>query len=258
MVFNYTRREKWSLFVYILILTLVFAFNDGQEKFELGFWIVNFLKVLVIVAIGAFVHDLGHDLFCRKYGFNSEFRLWGMKRIWFSKHPQFPRSYNIFGKNLKVYQFPLGVVLALLVMLLSNGKLFWAAVSGYGLIVEKAHRLGKKFVEVTDFEEAKIALAGPMFLLLLAIVLKIFNGGGMFDQVILIYSYMVVYDMLPLPGLDGSKVFWGSRPLFAFSFVFTIAAIAAIYLLNVWVALLIAVGLGAVFLVLYYYLRIYK
>ncbi|MFH1636920.1 MAG: hypothetical protein ABIB71_00680 [Candidatus Woesearchaeota archaeon] len=258
MVFNYTSREKKALIIFILVLTLVFAFNDGQETFDLGFWLINFLKILVIVAIGALVHDLGHDLMCRKYGFNSEFRLWGMKRLGFTKHPLYPKTYNILGFKWTIYQFPLGILLALIVMVLSNGKLFWAAISSYGLVVERAHRLGRRYVEVTDFEEAKIALAGPMFLLALTLILKIFNGAGMFDKFILIYSLIVVYDMLPLPGLDGSKVYWGSRPLFAFSFVFTIAAIAAIYMLNVWIALLLALGLSLVFLVIYYYLKIYK
>lgn len=258
MVFNYTAREKKALVIFILVLTLVFAFNDGQETFELSHWAMNFLKVLIIVTIGAFVHDLGHDLFCRKYGFNSEFRLWGVKRLWFSKKAQFPKKYKIFGKDYIVYQFPLGILFALIVMLISNGQLYWAAVSSYGLVAERAHRLGKKFVNVTDFEEAKIALAGPMFLLILTLILKALNFTGLFDKFILIYCYMIVFDMLPLPGLDGMKIFYGSRPLYAFSFVFTIAAIIAMYTLSIWAAVLLALVFAGVFLVLYYYLRFYK
>lgn len=258
MVFNYTAREKKALIVFILVLTLVFAFNDGQEKFELGFWLMNFLKTLLIVAVGALVHDFGHDIMCKKYGFNSEFRLWGVKRFWFTKKAQYPKKYNIFGKELTVYQFPVGIIIALLLMILSNGRLYWAAISSYGLVTEKVHRLGKRFVEVTDFEEAKIALAGPMFLLVLTLILKALNSTGIFEQFILIYSYMIVFDMLPLPGLDGLKVFWGSSLLYAFSFVFTIAAVIAMFTLSFWIAIPLALGLAVVFLVLYYYLRIYK
>jgi len=213
---------------------------------------VNFLKILVIVAFSVFLHDFAHDMLAKKYGFISEYRIWGIKRFGFGREV-FPKKINLFGKEITVQAFPIGAVLCVLVTLFSNGRLFFTAVSSYGLVIKKAHRLGKRFIEVTDFEEAKIALAGPMANILLAIIFKIFNSSGIFDDVIFINSVMPIFDMLPFPGLDGAKVFWGSRPLYVFSFLFILAAAISLRFLSAIPALLLALAVAVLFLIAYIY-----
>lgn len=249
---EYTRREIGYLITVILVLAFVFGFNDGKDTFDLAYWLAHFFKILLIVAISIFIHDFAHDLMAKKYGFISEYRVWGIKRFGFMSQ-SFPKTINLFGRQVTIQSFPLGIVIALAVMLLSNGKAFFSAVSSYGLVIKKTHRLGRQFIEVTDFEEAKIAVAGPIACILLVVVLKMFNGSGAFDEMILINSWMAFWDMIPLPGLDGAKVFYGSKPLYVFSFLFIIGIAILSSLLSAGPALLLALAVAFFFLVGYLY-----
>lgn len=257
MVFDYTRKELKSFLIVILVLTFIFGFNDGRATFEMSYWIENLAKVFVIVAIGMFVHDLGHDIISSKEGFNSEFRVWGIKRLGF-KEPSYPKTFRLFGRQFHVEALPIGIILALLVTFLSNGQLYWAAVSSFGLVTVKAHRLGRKFVETTDYEDAKIAIAGPMAMMFLAIILKILNGTGIFDKAILIYSVIIVYDMLPLPGLDGFHVLIGSKPLYAFGMAFMVSAVLLVHYLGGIFALLLAALISLAVGISYFYFCVHK
>lgn len=227
---EYTKRELKYFAIIIVTLALAFAFNDNAPEFSWAHWLVNFLKMMVFVAVSVFVHDFAHDMAAKKYGFISEYRIWGIKRFGLKKQA-FPKKIRIFGKDIVIDSFPLGIVLCLLVAIVSNGKLFFTAVSSYGLVIKKTHRFGHKMVEVTDLEEAKIALAGPMANILLALACKIINADAL-AELVLINSIMPVYDMLPIFGLDGMKVLVGSRPMYIFSFIFIIALAILLYSLG--------------------------
>jgi len=255
---EYTKREIKDLAIVTFILAIVFGLNDGRDAFEIGYWLTNFLKILVICGISIFLYDFAHDFAARKYGFFSEHRIWGIKRFSLSGKERFPRSIRLFGKEFKVRAFPLGIFIAIFLALFSNGHIYFAAVSSYRLMIRKSHRLGKKFVEVTDFEDAKIALAGPIMCIFIAIFFNIFNSAGTFDDVILINSLIAVYHMLPLPGLDGMKVYAGSKPLFVFAFLFIIGAAILMSYLSTFAALLLTILLAALFMMIYLYRSFYK
>lgn len=231
----------------------MFAFNDGRSAFELSAWLSNFIKVLLIVILGIVVHDFGHDLIAKRNGLQSEYRVWGVRGF-----GTFPKVIKWFKKDITIKSFPLGILIALGLTLFSNGKLFWAAVGSYGLMVEKSTRIGKKFVEVTDYEEAKIAIAGPIAVTLLMLIFKLFNGSETFDQFVMVYSWMAIFDMLPFPGLDGLKVFFGSVPLYIFSVSFILSAVILAHLLGALPTLIFSVLAALAFLAVYAYYFIYK
>lgn len=250
---EYTKKEITYLLIVTVILAFVFGFNDNRETFEISYWLANFAKMLVIVGLSVFVHDFAHDIAAKKYGFISEYRLWGIKKFRLFGKDKFPRTYSLFGRKITVSSFPIGILIALLVTLLSNGRLFFTAISSYGLMVKRSYRLGKRFVEVTDFEEAKIALAGPMANVLVAILFGAFNGSGIFTDIILINSLMPVFDMLPLPGLDGFKVFAGSKAMYVFTFLLVLGIAILIRQFSALAALFAALGIAFLFLIIYAY-----
>ncbi|MBI4447822.1 hypothetical protein HY643_02485 [Candidatus Woesearchaeota archaeon] len=205
------------------------------------------------------VRELGHKVVARRHGFFSEYQIWGIKHIWFSKDPRFPTTVKFFGKDIVVKSFPLGLVLSVLLTIFSNGQLFFAAIGSYHLMLtSRASRFGRKFVNVTDYEEAKIALGGPAANLLLVVIFKIFNSSGTFDDLILINSALAIFNLIPLSTLDGAKIYFGSKPLYILSLVFIVGSITLIYLLGVIPSLILAAIISLIFLVTYYYLRIYK
>lgn len=254
---EYTKNELKYFAIIILTLTFAFAFNDNSAEFAWSSWLANFLKVLVFVAVSVFVHDFAHDMAAKKYGFISEYRIWGIKRFGWHK-PSFPRKMRIFGREMEINAFPLGIILCILITIVSNGKLFFTAVSSYGLVIKRTQRFGHKIIEVTDFEEAKIALAGPMANILLAIIFKLASPGGLFAGMVLINSVMPVYDMLPFFGLDGMKVLGGSRPLYVFGFLFIVGMAVLLHFLGAVPALIIALALTAIFFLAYLWHSIAK
>lgn len=247
---EYTKRELKYFAIIILTLAFAFAFNDNAPEFSWAHWLVNFFKMVLFVGISVFVHDFAHDMAARKYGFISEYRVWGIKRFGLNKQA-FPKKIRFLGKEYAIESFPLGIVLCLLVAVFSNGKFWFTAVSSYGLVIKKTHRFGHKMVEVTDLEEAKIALAGPMANILFALLCKIINADAL-GELVLINSIMPVYDMLPLFGLDGMKVLVGSRPMYIFSFIFIIALAVLLYTLgSALPALLISAAIALVLFLAY-------
>jgi len=64
-----------------------------------------------------------------------------------------------------------------------------------------------------------------------------------------------VWQVLPFPPLDGSKLFFGSRMVYALGFFFVIAAALLLYInIPVWIAIIGALLIGVICWVLYYIL----
>jgi len=211
-----------------------------------------------MAGIAVLVHDFGHDIVAKRYGFLCEFKLWGIKRFSWRPRPSFPREINILGKKIYFESFPIGIFLAIGFMLASLGQIPFAAMSSYNIIIKKTTRLGKKFIGVSDFEDAKIALAGPMATVILLIIVKILNGSGWLDQLMLIAAVMVGFDMLPIPGLDGFKVLVGSKQLYVFAALFVYLMIFLSFVLSTLPAIALALLFSIVALVLFAYFRVYK
>jgi Zn-dependent protease len=266
----FNKKEIIALIISIFVLTLAVAFDDGSPVFQWSTWLGNFCLVFFIVGISFIAQQMGHKIAASLDGFKAEYDLWGvqtfkLKDFWVlnpsrymnlmgrAKNKPFPRKISIFNKEFLIESFPLGLVLSLLVTIFSNGQLFFLAVGQYNLLIERHSRFGRKFLEVTHFEEAKIALAGPMVNIVLMVIAALFNQKGIFDTFILVNAWLALFHMLPLPKLAGTKILFGSRVLYAFSFTFMIAMVILVYTVGVIPLLLISLLCGAIFASIAYY-----
>ncbi len=262
----FRKSEIWALTISILVMALALGFNDGQETFEWAYWLTNFVVVIVIVAFSFIIHQLAHKVVARMQGFDTEYNFWGLqtlsldprKLLGKGKKKPFPRKVRLFGKEYLIKAFPIGIVLSVIVTIVSNGALFFLAVGQYNLLLRKTTRIGRKFVEVTDYEEAKIALAGPMVHIVLMILGKLFNTYGTLDQFIFINAAMALFYMIPISRLDGTKIYFGSRLLYVFSLVFMIAMIILVYNISVIPMVIISLVSACVAAGLYYYYQYYR
>lgn len=258
----FQKRELGAFAVAVLVMALALAFDDGRETLDLGFWFSNLFLTLVIVAVGFFAHQLAHKIVARKHGFETAFSLWGLKNLWFSPlrvakgYNMFPRTVRVFGKEYVIQSFPVGVVLALLVMLFSMGSLFFLALGQYTLLLKPGRRFGRKFVEVTDFEEAQIALAGPLVHIVFVLLFSFFNTYGSFEKVIFINAALALFYMIPVHQLDGAKILLGSPLLYVISLVFMIAVVVLVQFLSL-VPLLLVTGVATVVAGLLFYYFVY-
>ncbi len=243
------------------MLALVFAFNDKRPGFDISYWLLNFIKIFIFVAIALTIHALSHKLIAKRYNCNSEHRIWQVKRIGFRKGAKFPLEVDLAILRFKlplIKSIPLGIIVPLFFTLVSNGRLFFPAVEEFELSKEKTHRLGRKYIHLTDYEEAKIAVAGPLANILLAVIFKIINPSGIFNDFIFINYMIAIFHMIPFPHLDGIKIFFGSKPLYIFSLVFIIAFIVLIRSLGPIITLIVAAITAIIIGTIYYYYRIFK
>lgn len=257
------KKEVVPLVVSIVAMGLALGFDDGGDVFALLPWLGNFISVTLVVGISFLLHQVAHKILARRSGFDTEYQLWGvqhfsLKHVLFGKTPKqkaFPRKVRFLGKEYTLDVFPLGVVLSLFVTILSQGKLFFLALGHYKLMLSKPSRFGRKFVEVTHFDEAKIALAGPMVHIVLLALAKLFNTHGTLDTFMLANAAMAIFYMLPLPHLDGSKVYFGSPYLYVASLAFMVSMVILAYTVSFIPMLIISVLSALVMFVLYYYFR---
>jgi Zn-dependent protease len=145
---------------------------------------------LVVVGIAFILHELAHRLIARKYGYWAEFRA----------HYQ----------GL-LYGFLIAVITTLL------GHPFVFILPG-AVMIYPIGRFG--FIERNVEKTGKIAAAGPMVNILLAVIFGItstFFGAGLLGNLLAagatVNAFLAVFNMLPLHPLDGSKVFAWKKEL---------------------------------------------
>lgn len=242
----FSNKEKVHLAVSIIVLSLAFGFNDKQQSLNAVSWLFNFIRVLFFSIIIFMVYELVHKLFARRYGAETEYQIWSIKRYGFFRSSKLPKT--IFGFTIS--SFPIGMIISVLATLFSNGLTYIIPLASFN-IIEKTHlRISSKFKHLTNFEEAKIAAASLIFLAILAVIITSLNIIQLKQMALMIFMF-IAYCLIPISTLDGSKIFFGSVPLY----IATIIFIALSYLLssqfNLIYTFLLAF-IGAVMLVFLY------
>jgi len=239
---SFTGKEVKHLVFATLALAFVFGFDDGRPSFELVFWLANYVRLCFVAAAVLLVYTLAQKLVADRYSCFSEFRLWTVRR------------YGFRPQNKFKHPMPLGVIIGFLVAFLSSGKLFFPALASFELTEERHRRIGRRYINVTGVEIAKIALAGVFAALLLAFIFSVFN----FREVVFVASLFAVFQMLPIPGLDGVKVFFGSLAYFATSAAFVLVSAILLNFVSGLTAFFIAFIAAGVFGIMFYYYRVYS
>jgi Zn-dependent protease len=267
--YMFDKREIRHLVITTLVLGFALGFNDHQGTFVLSKWVANLFTVTLAVGFSFTLHQLAHKVIARNSGFDTEYRWWGIKslklrhifkpsRLIKEKNKPFPRKIKIFGKKYLIESFPIGIAISLFITIVSNGYLFFLAIGQYNLVIKKARRVGRKTIVVSDYEEAKIALAGPMTHIIIMTIFSFFNTQGIFDTFIFINAAMALFYMLPIHKLDGTKIWFGSRILYVTSLIFIGSMVALVYLLPAIPMLIISTIAAIVGAAFYYYYTYFK
>ena len=227
--FAFTSNEVKGLVIAILATAFIISFNDWGKGSEVnissGFF--NFFNAILIVTLSFLVHISMQRVWSLGTGYRLEWRMWGF-----------------------------GLLLGLIFVFLTNGK-FWLILPG-GIIVYHlaGHRLGWFRYGINWWALGLIALIGTFATMLLALVFKAISGffvNALIQKMITFNIVYAMYSLLPIPPLDGSKTFYGSRMLYAFS---TAGLVAAAVMLTLNISILIAVAasllIATVLWLLYY------
>lgn len=201
---RFSKRELGDIAIAVIVLSLALTilykrgFVLDYLAYEFGStakWIVLFGMCLLLVVFSFLLHEFGHKFTAQNFGMRSEFRI-----------------------------FPAGLFITLLTSVL--GFLFAAP--------------GAVYIEgnPTRKENGIVSIAGPAVNILLALVgiagCLAFNGEGIVVFFLLLANFnafLALFNLLPIPPLDGSKIWGWSMPVYIVAIA--MAALELAYL-NLW------------------------
>jgi len=189
----FSNKEIQDILISVIVLSMALFFVIERYAFPSSINLFDKLAIAFLMVITAFfLHEMSHKFTAIRMGAWSEFRMW-----------------------------PLGVLLTLITGLL--GFLFALP----GAVYFASYR--------NPIREGKIALAGPVTNIVIALILlpvflmlyvSLFVHIALFFM-IYINIWLAFFNLLPIPPLDGSKVFaWSKRN---WGLVIGIAVILLIY-----------------------------
>jgi len=223
-----TKKETQRIIIAAFIAAFVFSFNEwGIEKFNAAIGVKNLILAFVFCLVIYFFHAIVQKLTAEFYEYKIEFTLIDLKR----KIKELRRGVSI----------PIGPIITLLVTFISNGNFFFIILTSFEHLQKKEFRIGRRWTNIIEFEEAQIGLSGPLSQILLLIVFKILTPlSPVFQKGMFIASTIAIFNMLPIPKVDGARIFFGSLPLYITSLVFIVVFIVLIFQLSILQTLILA------------------
>ena len=227
--FMFTPLEIRSLIIAVLITAFVFSFREWGygDNFSLRIGAFNYFNAILIVGLSFLVHISIQRIWSLGIGYRQEWKMWTF-----------------------------GLLLSLIMVFLTNGAIWLILPGGFFVHHLAGHRLGWFRYDINYWALGLIAVTGTFATIFFAALFKalgVFVANSLIEKFITFNIAYALYSLIPLPPLDGSRTFYGSRMLYAFSTSFILAA--AILLsssIGVGIALLSSFFIGVVLWVLYY------
>jgi len=227
--FKFNKKEVRDLIITILILAFAFSFNKwGTEKFDFTIGITNLINAIILVGLSMLVRESMKKLFALKRGFNYEYKAWFF-----------------------------GLIASLILCFVTNGALMLFFVGSMVVYCLEGHRLGHFRYGLNPRDFSHIGIGGLMGNLMLVLLFKsllgIFPDNELIRTAMNLNILFVVFNVLPIPPMDGFYIMYNSRMYYAFWFVFFITACLLSYTFG-WVFSIIAALILAALLVVVYYI----
>ena len=197
--FKFSKGEFKALVISTLILAFVVSFRDwgyGSE-FSVTIGIKNLIIAIFMVGIAIFVHQAGQRISGLQMGFRVEYKMW-----WY------------------------GLLIGLIVAFVSRGKIWVLIPGGIFLHHMATHRLGFFRYGTNLASVGGIAFMGVAANILFATIIKFLQinlhlislDSIFFNRLFLINWALAAYSLIPIPPLDGSRIFFASRLTLMFLF----------------------------------------
>ncbi|MEM2956177.1 MAG: hypothetical protein QW041_01195 [Candidatus Pacearchaeota archaeon] len=215
----------------ILLAAIVIGYTISFKTITWLGWISAAGLALIVL----FVHHIGQKLTALFYDCSIEVNLWTVKQFWLAK-----KSYFKFN-------FPLWVVLPVLLVIFTFGFVKWLALTTFEAIPLPS-RVRRKYAELTEWDLALITVGGLFFNALLAVISQIFG----WNNFAMLNLYFILFNLIPISKLDGGKIFFGSIMLWIFSLVLTIVLILLLGTVSPITTIISAVLIAIIAVILFY------
>jgi hypothetical protein len=223
----FDKKELLSILIASLIAGYVISFKAISWP--------SLLSSVGLALIILFVHHLGQKLSALFYDCSAEMKLWTAKQFWFARVRKFP------------FEFPMWFIFPFLLVLLSIGKIPWLALTTFEA-TPLPSRVRRRFTELTEWHLALISTGGLLFNAVLALISQILG----FHMFAMLNLYFIMFNLIPLSKLDGSKIFFGSPALWIFAVVFTLMLILLLGAVSLITTIIAAVIIALAVLIVYY------
>ncbi len=227
--FMFTPLEIRSLIIAVLITAFVFSFREWGygDDFSLRIGAFNYFNAILIVALSFLVHISIQRIWSLGTGYRQEWKMWTF-----------------------------GLLFSLIMAFLTNGAVWLILPGGFFAHHLAGHRLGWFRYDINYWALGLIAVTGTFATIFFAAFFKalsVFAANSLIEKLITFNIAYALYSLIPVPPLDGSRTFYGSRMLYAFSTAFILAAAILLSInMGVGIALLSSFFIGIVLWVLYY------
>jgi hypothetical protein len=239
-IFLNSSKETKTLFIAVIVLTLIFAFNDNKPSFILSNWLLNLFLVFFLVIVTLLVHIAGTKLAANYFDQEAEFKFWHIKQFYFTAKRHLPMP------------FPVGIIIGLFFTLISSGTAFFTAITTFEISNQK--RIGRAFPNVSEQQIAFICFWGIFANLVLLMFFKFIN----IQQGVLINSWFIIWNLLPVTDLMGSQMFFSHRILYLFFLFFIIIFLLLISFISLPFTLVISILISIILIIIFFYFREYK
>lgn len=232
--FSFTRPEVNRILTTIFVIAFIISFSKwgAGQTFDLAYGLRNFIFSILISAFSVLSYVSVQRLVAISRGYKPEYVMWSPS----------------FGEKASG-GFWIGILIGLLLIFLSNGRLWWVALGGMSIQMLPGHRLGRFRYELNFYDWSFVSLVGPITSMALALLFKsltaieIFSGNELLGAAIALNVWMAIQNMFPIPNLDGSRVFFGTRLLWIFSMCLIIVTAMQVYFLGAITALITGIVL---------------
>ena len=184
MMFDFNKKEIRDLTISTVVLAL--AFSGFFQSFS--FW--SLLTSLVVVVFVFISHEMAHRTLAQHYGFSANYRMWTF-----------------------------GLILGLISALLPGGIIF--AAPGAVYITPYKREFAFRVARLTRKQHGLINLAGPLTNIVIGIslvLLSFFISLELFVLTARISFFLAMFNLIPVPPLDGSKIIGWNSKLWALAF----------------------------------------
>jgi len=240
-------KEVKDLIYAVIVLAIVFGFNDSNASFVFSDWLSNFLSVLLLVAIVFLTFFVGMKVASRLFNYEVEFSIWRLKKYFFTKYAHFPMELKLLKKKLfEIKSLHFGVIFSFFLMLISNGTIFFTSI--FTFLVKDKRKFGKFRPDLKDSTEMGITIISLIFVVLLIVVFKILN----IPEGVFIASWFLIWNLIPIGPLLGSKIFFASRIIYFWILVFMVLFLSIISVIPWFLSLVIALLFSLIAMIVYF------